>query len=226
MSSPIAENGPVNSGALTQRTENDVARRKAGIAKWRRRSRDIHMYRKLLPALIGVICLILAGYVLYNTVAWRLSGADTNNSVAIRMVNPKFYGRDSSNSPYVGAARSALRDERDFQRVVLDQPHFVLNQGAVNESTLQSAAGVYREDTGILHLEKDLIVTDKRGYNFKSQRAVVDTKTGAIKGESPIDGVGPLGRISSSSYAVTPGGVQFFFRGNVRTRIDRPSAPR
>jgi len=217
MSSPTADGfGPIGG-------EGDVARRKISYANWRRRSQQIHLYRRALPVLIGVILVILAGFVLYNTIAWRFAGSDGAAGVSIRMVNPKFYGRSSDNSPYLISAASAARSERDFKRVELDKPVFTLNLDTPIQTRIQSAQGTYREDTRILRLEKDIVVEDKRGYTFKTQRAVVDTKSGAIKGESPIEGVGPLGRIAASSYAVTEGGVRIIFRGDVRTRIDRPA---
>jgi lipopolysaccharide export system protein LptC len=222
MSSPIADDGALRGSGAHR--DADIARRQAGIAKWRRRSREIKLYRVLLPGAIGIICLILGGLVLFNTVVWRFGRANTDAGVSIRMVNPKFYGRDSSNAPYVVTAKSALRDEGDFQRVELERPHVTLARGTATESSLEAAKGVYREDTKILTLDKDLVVIDKRGYRFKAQHAIVDTRTGAIQGESPIDGDGPLGRISATSYAVSPGGAHVFFRGNVRTRIERSAA--
>ena len=190
---------------------------------WRRRSRQIKFYRRALPAFIVAILAILAGWVLYNTVAWRFASGKDTDGVSIRMVNPKFYGRDSSNSPYLISAKSATRDERDFQRVVLDHPRFVNDLGTVTQTTITAQDGVYREDTRVLRLEKDVVVIDKRGYSFKTQRAVVDTRSGVIDGKSPIEGVGPLGRIAASSYAVEDGGDRVIFRGNVRMRIDRPA---
>jgi lipopolysaccharide export system protein LptC len=217
MSSPTADGfGPVGG-------DGDVARRKVSYAKWRRRSRQIHLYRRALPALIAAILLTLGGSVLYNTVAWRFAGGDGTAGVSIRMVSPKFYGRSSDNSPYLVSAASAVRDERDFKKVELDKPVFIVNLGTPIQTRLQAAKGTYREDTAVLRLEKDLVVEDKRGYTFKTQRAVVDTKSGSIQGESPIEGLGPLGRIAASSYAVTDGGERIIFRGDVRTRIDRPA---
>ncbi len=201
----------------------DVARRRVSYDRWRRRSRQIHIYRRALPILIVAILAALGGWVLYNTVAWRFASGPGASGVSIRMVNPKFYGRSSDNGPYLISAASAARDDRDFQRVALDKPVFIVNLDTPVQTRLEAKSGVYREDTRILRLEKDLVLEDKRGYTLRAQRAVVDTRSGTIQGESPIEGTGPLGRIAASSYAVTSGGQRIFFRGNVRTRIDRPS---
>ena len=225
MSSPTVEGG--GRGGRIPRAAPDTTRRQQIAAQWRRRSRIIRVLRRALPALIILIGLSLAGWVIYNAVAWRFGPAQSGG-VSIRMIKPKFYGRDSSNAPYVITADSAARDEIDLQRVEMTKPTFMQNVGAPTESTLRALVGVFREDTRILRLEKDLVVTDKRGYRFTADRAVVDTKTGSIEGESAIEGMGPLGRISASSYAVSPGGKQMFFRGNVHARIERasPSAAR
>lgn len=199
----------------------DVARRKLYYAQWRRRSGQIKFYRRALPALIAFILLGMGLWILAGTISLTPKAADAN--LSIRMMNPKFYGRGSDNLPYVITAASATRDERDFQRVVLEMPVFTNHLGLPTETMLKSRYGVYRENTGELRLEKDLVVIDKRGYNFNTQQATVDTKTGLIDGKSPIDGLGPLGRIAASSYAVTRGGERVIFRGNVRTRIDRPT---
>jgi lipopolysaccharide export system protein LptC len=221
MSSPTAR-GP---GPAPTLAESDIARRQRTAALWRRHSREIRVYRKVLPGLIILIGLTLGAWVIYNALAWRFAPAE-NASVAIRMVNPKFSGRSSDDSPYVISAASAVRDDRDLQRVVMVKPRFIQNAGLATEMILESKDGVFREDTRILRLEKDLVVVDKRGYTFTAERAVVDTKTGSVQGESAIQGNGPLGRITASSYAVTPGGDHVFFRGDVHTRIEHGVSPR
>lgn len=210
MSSPTAE--AFDAGG-------DIALRAAQYAAWRAHSRRIHLFRRALPAVMGVILAILVGWVAYKTLAWRFVPASTER-VSIRMVNPRFHGRSSDNLPYVISARSAARDERNFQRVVLIAPVFTQNVGTPTETQVQAAAGVYMEDSRVLSLENDVILIDKRGYNFKTKRSVIDTRAGIVSGQMPIDGIGPLGRIVASSYAVENGGERVVFRGKVRARIE------
>jgi lipopolysaccharide export system protein LptC len=196
----------------------DVALRARRYGAWKAHSRRIHIYRLVLPGLIGLVVAVLAGWTLYNTFAWR-SGGSEDRRISIRMVNAKFYGRTAQDSPYMISARGAARDERDFQRVVLEQPVFVQNLNLPTETTLKASEGVYREDTRVLSLEKNLVLIDKRGYQFKGDRAVIDTRAGVVKGESKVDGTGPLGQIAASSYAVEDGGDRIVFRGQVKSRI-------
>jgi lipopolysaccharide export system protein LptC len=214
MSSPTADGIPLS------RMDADIARRARRYAEWRRHSREIGFYRKFLPGLIVAIIAVLVGVVIYNTVAWRFVD-DSNSRVQIRMINPKFYGRSSDDAPYLVSASSAVRDDRDFARVMLTDPVFIQNVGMPTETTMKAKSGVYREDTRVLRLEKDLVLTDKRGYDFKSVGAVIDTRAAAVKGQSQIEGTVPLGRIASSSYSVSDGGERIIFRGKVRSRIEQ-----
>jgi lipopolysaccharide export system protein LptC len=196
----------------------DVALRARRYAAWKSHSKRIHIYRLILPGLIGLVAAGLAGWTLYNTVTWRMGG-DENKRISIRMINAKFYGRTGDDVPYLISARSAARDERDFQRVVLEQPVFVQNLNLPTETTLKAAEGVYREDTRVLSLEKNLVLVDRRGYQFKGDRAVVDTRAGIVKGDSAVAGTGPIGQIAASSYAVQDAGDRLVFRGQVKSRI-------
>lgn len=210
MSSPTADPLAIGHG--------DIDRRARRYALWRRRSRQIHAWRRILPALIGLVVLILLGFALYNTVAWRFLGEE-NERVSIRMMNPKFYGRTGDDVPYMISARSAARDDRDFARVILDQPVFIQNLDLPSQTTLRAATGVYREDTRVLTLDKNLVLTDRRGYDFKGHTAVVDTGAGKVTSDADVAGTGPLGQIAASSYAVSDRGDRITFRGKVKSRI-------
>jgi lipopolysaccharide export system protein LptC len=209
MSSPTAE--PIAAAS-------DPARRARLYAAWQKHSDQIHLYRRLLPGAIVLVVVVLLGWTLFNTVAWRFI-KDADQQVSIRMVNPKFYGRTGDNSPYLVGAASATRDEQDFQRVVLDQPLFIQNLDLPTQTELRARTGVYREDTRVLRLENDLVLIDKRGYQFRGQDALIDTRAGTVRGDRPISGRGPLGQIAASSYAITDGGDRIIFRGKVRSRI-------
>ena len=212
MSSPTADlqyAGPLDDGA----------RRAERFAAWQAHSRRIHLYRKALPGVIAAIVLVMVGWVTVKTVMGRLQAQSTER-ISIRMINPRFYGRGGDNIPYVISGRSAARDERNFQRVVMDMPVFIQNPNTESQTEVRARYGVYMEDSRMLRLENDVVLIDLRGYQFKTKGSVIDTKAGLLSGHSPVEGVGPLGQIAASSYAVEDGGAKLVFRGKVRTRID------
>lgn len=212
MSSPIAD--PAYAGSM-----DDGARRAQRFAAWQAHSRRIHIYRKGLPGVIGAIVLVMVGWVTVKTVLGRLQGQSTER-ISIRMINPRFFGRGGDNIPYVISGRSAARDERNFQRVVMDMPVFIQNPNTESQTEVRARYGVYMEDSRVLRLENDVVLIDLRGYQFKTTGSVIDTRAGLLSGQSPIAGVGPLGQIAASSYSVEDGGAKLVFRGKVRTRIE------
>src|SRR4051794_16451579 len=100
--------------------------RREQVLRWRRRSRMVRAMRIVLPAIIALILLFLAGAVAYNALtAQPVQARET--SAPIRLVRPRFIGRDEKGRAFVITAKSATRDPRDYQRVVLDHPALVLD---------------------------------------------------------------------------------------------------
>src|SRR5262252_6045615 len=86
--------------------------RRTTIQAWRRRSRVVRALRILFPALIA-----LNGQ--------PLQAGSPNDP--IRLVNPRFVGRDTRSRAFVLTAATATRDPNDFQKVYLDRPALILD---------------------------------------------------------------------------------------------------
>ena len=79
------------------------------------------MLRVLLPlTMVGVVAL-LAALVAAHAIK-RQAAAHRDANAPIRMVNPHFFGRDNQGRAYTLGARQAARDEKSFQRVLLNFP--------------------------------------------------------------------------------------------------------
>jgi len=193
-----------------------VPDRRANFARWRRRSRLVRLMRIVLPALVGLILASLAGAVIYNALTAAPSQARDTNA-PITLVNPRFVGRDEKGRAFVITARSATRDPREFQRVLLDHP--TLNMDAPNPLHATSQRGVYTERDFKLFLSGAVTLVEPKGA-FQSTTSMVDTKTGEIAGSDPIHGRGSLGEIQSKAYAVHGKGDQMVFTGGVHTRLN------
>jgi hypothetical protein len=58
------------------------------------------------------------------------------------------------------------------------------------------------------------------GYQFASQKALIDTHTGDLVGGAAVEGAGPNNRaIRADSYSVSDKGDRVLFKGRVRTRL-------
>jgi lipopolysaccharide export system protein LptC len=192
--------------------------RRADFERWRRRSRLIRALRILLPASIAVI---LAGLV--GSVAWSTFNAQPRagqgSEEPIRLVAPRFIGRDDKGRAFVLTAESAIRDRLDYQRVILKKPALVLDENGVDELRLNGVDGVFHEQTGKLELSNGVNMADARS-SFATAASLFDTKSGEIIGSGPIQGAGSLGEIRAESYGVYGKGDRMIFKGGVRTRLE------
>ncbi len=193
------------------------------MARWRRRSRLIRQLRVLLPVLIAAIVLSLVGLVVYRSVVGQ-AARPVEAEAPIRLVNPRFLGRDIQGRSFVITAASAVRDENDYQRVVLDRPAMVVDGEGLSPMRLSARSGVFHEGDGILRLQGDVTLNDQAAA-FDTPSAVFNTATGVLEGEGLITGAGPLGEIRARSYGVYDKGERMVFKGGVTGRIT-PNSPR
>jgi lipopolysaccharide export system protein LptC len=185
--------------------------------RWRRRSRLIRTLRIALPAMIVLIFAGLGGAVIRHSLT--AASAVTKDDGPIRLIKPRFVGRDAKGRAFVVTARSAVRDSQDFQRVILDQPALVIDEGGENPTRLASRSGVYHEGTRRLQLTGGVRLTSPTTA-LDTAASLYDTKTGELVGSGSIQGSGSLGEINAKSYGVYDKGERMIFSGGVRARIE------
>jgi len=192
--------------------------RRADFERWRRRSRLVRTLRVALPALIA---LIFAG--LIGSVAWSTFNAQPRSTRTgdepIRLMNPRFIGRDDKGRSFVLTADSAIRDRLDYQRVILKRPALVLDENGPDEMRINGADGIFHEQNGKLELSNGVRMADSKNA-FDTAASLFDTKTGEVVGSGPIQGAGGLGEIRAESYGVYGKGERMVFKGGVRTRLE------
>lgn len=219
MSSPTAEH-PYHPDFA-----QSVDRRFQALERWRRHSRLVKRLRWALPGFVAALLALLLGWAAFNTLIQPMGfGAAPNSATSIRMINPRFYGRDHGGKAFSVAAAFAVRDNNQFQRIYVEKPMLVLGAAPGPETKVSADKGVYREDTRMLTLDGNVHVHDSQGNDFLTSHALINTITDDIEGPTPVAGHGPLGRIASASYAVHNGGAQILFSGRVAARIEQGGA--
>ena len=191
----------------------------ASIRRWKRRSRLIKALRILFPSLIFLTLAALAATVAYNTLT-RDAVAPSSSGQSIRLVNPRFVGRDEKGRAFVLTAASATRDPRDYQRVILDRPALVLDDEGPDPLRITGGAGVYHEGNRKLEVSGGVHLSGAKAA-FETAASLFDTKTGELVGSGPIQGSGSLGEITAKSYGVYDKGDRMVFKGGVHTRLDK-----
>jgi lipopolysaccharide export system protein LptC len=195
----------------------DAARLHEAYRKWRRRSHLIRFLRRALPALMAAMVLALLAAVAVQTLGRR---AAPEGEVAVRMLNPRFRGRDDEGRAFVLAAKAAVRDNADLQRVLLEGPELELTTDPERAPMRVTArSGLYLEGRQLMTLKGDVVLVDPNGWRFVTEEAVVDTRRDVISGRKRIEGVGPGRKISGDSYAIYNRGERVVLRGAVRSTI-------
>ena len=187
--------------------------------KPRRHTRLVRILRWLLPlTMLGVVGL-LASLVTAHAIR-RREAARQEATTPIRMVNPHFYGRDSQGRAYTLAAAEASRDEASFQRVLLSHPAVTLDLESAHPSSLTADQGVYHEDSRMLYLQGHVHGSDPKTAAFSTDKAVVNTRTGEVKGASGLTGQARAGSVKSNGFDVYDKGDRVVFKGGVHARLN------
>ena len=194
------------------------APRRAVFERWRARSRLIRSLRALLPLSIGGILLIMIAFIAQATLLGGKS-KQVDQAAPIQLVNPRFVGRDNQGRAFVLTAKTATRDDKDYQWVRLDTPMLILDEEGERPVRISAQAGVYREDARVLNLEGG-VKLNGGDINFTTASSVFNTATGELEGTGEITGAGVLGEIIAKSYGVYDKGDRMVFKGGVHTHLD------
>ena len=191
---------------------------RSDFERWRRRSRLIRRLRVILPTLIVAILATLLGFIVHTTFLGR-EAKPREADAPIELVNPRFVGKDDKGRAFVLTASTAVRDEKDYQRVLLDKPALILDAEGVNPTRVTAKSGVYSEDRRMLNLDGGVKMSGG-DVTFDTASSIFNTATGELEGEGPISGSSSLGEITAKSYGVYDKGERLVFKGGVRGRID------
>lgn len=196
----------------------DEARVAATARAFRSRSRRVQLLRRVLPVLI----VVLAG----GTVSWIvlrsvMSGVErkAGQTREVRLDNPMFHGQDAEGRSFVIGARGAVRDPATGQFRLIG-PALKLNLGGRKVTELTADGGVYNEARKTVTIGPNVRISDGgSGFVLVTPEAVVDTSTGIVSGSKGVEGSGPLGTISASSYVIRDQGRRVEFRGSGENKI-------
>ena len=196
----------------------DEARLAAEAERWRARSQRVRLYRRLLPILIVVLAGSALTWTVFRTV---MSGVEREASQArdIRLDNPMFHGQDAEGRSFVIGAEGAVRDPATG-RFRLNGPVLRLNLGGAKVTEMTADAGLYNETERTVTIGPNVRISDGgSGFVLTTPEAVVNTATGVVTGYKGVEGRGPLGTISATSYAIYEQGQRVVFSGSGENKV-------
>lgn len=182
-----------------------------------RYSRFVGLMRVLLPGLAVALLGVL--------LAWpKLSGRDDLADLALgdlkergmerpSMVNPRYFGTDSSDQPYTVTADLARSLNRDASVVALNAPKASIALSSGAEVSLGADSGTYRQKEQTVDLVGGVVLNDARGYEVRTERARIDLVGSEASGTAPVQGEGPFGTLEAQGFAMTDSGRTITFTG-------------
>lgn len=209
---------------VQQRKAADEARLAAEAERWRARSERVRLYRRLLPILIVVLAGGALTWTVFRTV---MSGVEREASQArdIRLDNPMFHGQDAEGRNFVIGAEGAVRDPATG-RFRLNGPVLRLNLGGAKVTEMTADAGTYNEAARTVTIGPNVRISDGgSGFVLTTPEAVVNTATGVVTGDRGVQGRGPMGTISATSYAIYEQGQRVVFSGAGDNKVQGTIAP-
>ncbi len=206
------------------RKRADEARLAEQAGRWRTRSRRVHLYRRLLPILIVVLAGGALTWTVFRTV---MSGVerDASQSREIRLDNAMFHGQDAEGRSFIVGAEGAVRDPATGHFRLVG-PALRLNLGGTKVTELTADGGTYDQVARTVTIGPNVRISDGgSGFTLTTPEAVVDTTTGIVTGDKGVQGTGPLGTISATSYAIHDQGQRVVFSGSGDNKVQGTLSP-
>lgn len=198
------------------RSPAEAGRVAKALARWKRRSRLIHLLRRALPAAIALLVATLFGWTFIKSLLANLPTIDPHGM--IRMTNPHYYGKDDHGRSFLIDATAAERAIAGGG-ITLFEPHLRLVTGQGKSMDVSAHRGLFDDVARQVRLTGDVQISASDGTRFRTQAAQIDVRTGDAAGNSPIQGAGPLGQMSASAYAIHDRGARVEFRGQVHAHL-------
>lgn len=207
----------------TVRQQSEISwepRRRMTLEAARKRSAVIRILRLSFLILSALIIAVVALYIILNAMRKETPVAPppVEADGEVRMINPRFTGRDNAGRPYVVIADTAIRRTDEPDTTDLVNPRLDTAPGS-DSSQVTARRGVYQANLKILNLYDHVLFTTPNGYKYKTEHARFFIDTDSIVGDEPVDGTGPMGSVRADRYEIIDGGKKVTFAGNVVTRI-------
>jgi len=157
-----------------------------------RHSARVRLLRVALPVGIGLMLLAVLGLTFLNPsrLLARLPidpGKVVISGTTITMASPRVAGFTKDLRAYDLSARAASQDITKPNLLSLQDLRAKVALQGDAEVEMTAAAGVYDRGTEKLTLNERIVLTSSTGYEARLTQAIVDTKSGSIVSNNPIE---------------------------------------
>lgn len=141
-----------------------------------------------------------------------------------KVVNARYTGTDNHDRPYTITAEALAQASRDTDVVQLNGPKADVALSGSSWAALTAPTGMYSRKERRLLLAGGVNLFHDGGYEFHTERAVIDLGLSSARGDDPVDGQGPFGTLQADGFRIEDGGQRIHFTGRAKLVI-HSSAP-
>lgn len=174
----------------------------------------------VLPAIaIAVIALVVVWPEIHekpSTFQIGMARISVQDDDGQKLLNARYTGVDQRDQPYTVTADAILRGDATADQVDLESPKADIAIEGETWLAVTAPAGQYSKKYQVLELSGGVNVFHDRGYEFRTERALVDFAHGSAFGDAPVTGQGPFGQLSSEGFLVLDSGLSVMFSGKAR----------
>lgn len=176
----------------------------------------VRVLRRALPTTAAVLCALCAAQIAMSGAA---APSRPQTSDVDTMVKPRFAGRGPGGESFVITGSEGRRADPTTARIEIVDPVLVLRDEADRTKRMTARAGVFDETAHVLVLTGDVRMDDGRGGRFAANQARIDTRTGAVSGQSGLRVESGAGVVQGGSYEADKEGDRLILKGGVRGRL-------
>ena len=191
-------------------------------------SRFVSMMKFLLPAIAGVVVLLVVvwPHLATDDLKFRLGFAAIKLGISSEpsMVNPRYVGADKENQPYSVTADLARKlsgglSIKGAGTLELEMPKADLMMKDGTWIVLTAETGVFKRARQTLDLQGAVNLYHDSGYEFRTDLAEIDLSTGTAHGTAPIEGQGPFGHLQAEGFRLVNRGKTIYFTGKSKLTL-------
>jgi lipopolysaccharide export system protein LptC len=130
------------------------------------------------------------------------------------MIKPRFQGVDRNNQPYIIAADAAVQQSEHM--IWLDKVAADLTTEDKAWMALFADEGVYDTQQGVLLLQGDVQLYHDGGYEMRTERVRLNTRTLAAFGDSPVQIKSATGDLRADNFSIVQRGERLLFNHHVK----------
>ncbi len=189
-----------------------------------RHSRRVRVLRVAVPALLAAV---LAGLALTTWLdPMRLlkrlpldAGGLVISGTKITMASPKLTGYTRDQRWYEVTASAAAQDITKPDLVEMKDIHAKLELQDKSTMRLSALDGLFDRKIGVLTLGRDIVLQSTSGLEVRLTNARIDTATGNIVSEQPVEVRMQQGTLNANRLEVTDSGEVVRFDGGVTVKL-------